>query len=941
MVRVFRMIKVLSGVNNGWKKDWKKRRGFFFSTDALLALGLIIVVLGFASMLYVKKPVFVMSDYKAEDLISVLSELKINEINNSYKDYLVSNGIIKDYDLNKSILEVIGKLFVSGHETEAGLLFANITKPLFDERFNYGLYLDDNPVFVSDNNTSPRNSISFSRLISGIQEEKPVEGYTARAFITSLTGKVFSNYVFFGGLEGQGNLSVRIGLPNYNEIIRVYFEFDTDSNFSLFINNNFAGSYPNSGCSGGGFMRPYKCEVNQTYYSLFHQGDNRVRIVFYNDLNHSFVGGGFLRIDFETDDLNYSSIDYDQDKNLVSSKQNFIGVEGVINKYGSFFVPGYLNSMSLFLNFTTDYPIFVNIGNVTVYDGAINNDTGNMSVYIDNSTLSSLLDYNDLSLKTVPIKIGHAEVENVSVVGHEADVVLITDLSGSMNWRFDSDSNGIVRDCDDPNLFNDNTKRISVAKCLDKEFIDIIMNESSPGNRLWLVDFNSQANSFYSDDKDELKAHVDSYPDSPSGGTCICCAVNKAFEILSTYSNSSRKKFVVVMTDGLPTYCCDKKISYCYWWWCVYECETTGNYTYYQYYSSSCSGGSSDCTGDDCEGPINSSIYSSYRVHHYLNASVYTIGFGPVVNCENANYTLTQMAFIGNGSYYGSQDPNRLSDIYKEIGHTINNKSAIYEYQKILVNNVTSTLYDNSFIWINYTPLNPPVVYGRIPIRLETEEFGNNETTGSFTVPENTTVIDAYVTSFSSYYWSSYLSVNSEEVFNLSKYGSEFPFLGDPFLINIPVDKINEGVNNVLLKTSPNVSIYTGGSPDDKTVYTILIRNFVSYSAVDSRASGCNWTVNFEDGTNTSLLIPNSYSGTEHCVYNASASGTNCLFNGSSTTNDAVNQAVCELLSQLDPDSNGELDVIISQDSIDLEIVVVGKVPSLWGPAVMKLVVWQ
>ena len=688
-------------------------------------------------------------------------------------------------------------------------------------------------------------------------------------------------------------------------------------------------------------MKAYKCSVNSSYFNLLHVGTNQIGITFNNDLNHSYIGGGFIRVDFDTPNLNYSDIAYDEDKNTVSQKEWLIGVNGIINKYGSVYIPGNLTSMELFLNFTADYPIFVNLGNTTIYDGNINNDTGNISILLNNSKLSSILNYSKISLKTLPLRMGHSEVKEIGVIGHKADVVLITDLSGSMSWRFDSDDTGTVRNCTDPLLYDNSTRRISVAKCLDKQFIDIIMNESNPGNRMWLVDFNNDANSYYSDDKTQLEEHVDGYPDDPSGGTCICCAINKAYNILNEYSNDSRDKFVIVMTDGLPNYCCGRQLDYCSWFWCYYKCDSTGNSTSEQYHSSSCSGGTDDCTGTDCEGPINSSIYAAHRVHQEQNATIDTIGFGPVSNCTNANYTLTRIAYEGNGTYFKSQDPSKLSEIYTVIAHRINNRSAIYKYQRILVNNVTSSLYDNSYLLMNYTPLVPPYVYGKIPIRIETDNFNNNITQGSFFIPENTTVIESYATSYSSYYWSSNLTINSEQVFNLDEFGSEYNLLGDPFIINIPLNRIKTGNNSVIIKTASSQNNITGGSTDDKVIYTLLIPNFVTYSAVKPTAEGCNWNIYFEDGTNTTIKVPEDYSGTEQCQYNTSSNEAACTYNGSQETEDAINKAMCGLFGQLDPDKNGKLNIKISQDSLRLDVIVIKRVPSLWGPAVLRLNVWN
>ncbi len=917
----------------------KDRRALFFTIDAILAFSLIMLTLFLISKMYLRTEQQVNVNYASYDLVNVLSNIKIGSINNSYAQDLINKGVVKNYELNNSVLEMIGRLWVSGYKTEARELFENITYELLPEYYGIALYIDDTPVY--EHNVSSREEVySYSRMISGIEEQKPTEGYTARVFINSVNGKISNSYVFFGGLVGQGNITVYLNLPQNFTVSSAYMELDSGSNFSLFINNNYSGHYL-EGCSDGGFMRAYKCQINDSYLTFFRSGLNTIKFVFDNNSN-SYIGGGFFRVSFSTQELNFTDVSYDRTTNTATKKLWLPGISGVINLYSSFYVPGNLTSMNLFLNYTTNYPIFVKIGNTTVYDGEITNTTGNVSVLLTNSNFTSI-NYTDISSKTIPLRIGHKEVEELTIIGHEADIVLITDLSGSMRWKIgdDSDEDGVIRDCSDPHLYDNDTRRISLAKCLDKQFIDIVLNESEEAhNRIWLVDFNDQANYYFSENKTLLKNHVDNYPDSPSGGTCICCAINMAYNLLNTYSNSSRKKFVIVMTDGLATYCCGRELDYCIWWWCFYKCDPTGTSTTEEYWSSNCGGGSEDCTGDDCEGPIASTLNATERIHNDLNTTVYSIGFGPVVNCENANYTLQKIAELGNGSYYGSTDPNKLSEIYEQIAHEINNKSALYEYQKILAKNVFSQLHPNSYLEIVYHPTTPPLIYGKIPIRLETQNFGNTVTQGTLHIPNNVSVAEAFVTSYSSYYWTDNLTINGVRAFNLSEFGSTYTTLGDPFLVYIPTQHIISGDNSILISTASSLNNYTGGSPDDKAVYTILIKNYVSYTAAEENANGCNWLVYFEDNSNTTIKTPVSYSGNNTCVYNATQSGTNCIYDGSHTTNDAINKAVCEMLFLLDPDHNGRLNVNIDQDSLGFDIIVVSKVPSLWGPSIIKINVW-
>ena len=202
--------------------------------------------------------------------------------------------------------------------------------------------------------------------------------------------------------------------------------------------------------------------------------------------------------------------------------------------YDSYHIPGTVNNISLYLHYLADHTqsnntFFLTIGNTTVYTD--NYTTTEQTILLDDSQLSSMLNYSLLSNTTVPVRLGFEnlsyEVEYTGV----ADVIVITDVSGSMDWRFDTDTSGIARSCSDPNLSDPSTKRISVAKCLDKQFAIDILNIS--GNQLGLVSYRASTDDIepLTTDLTTINNAVDSY--YASGGTCICCGINSAKNELS------------------------------------------------------------------------------------------------------------------------------------------------------------------------------------------------------------------------------------------------------------------------------------------------------------------------------------------------------------------------------------------------------------------------
>jgi len=911
---------------------FKSRKAIFFTVDALLASSLILIGLLAAYSLYSRQITPDNIWYSSSSIMESLSSIKAGQLNISYISYLVSSGAIKNSSLNDSAVELIGELWATGKADEARELSQElIDSSLSGELSGMGaaIYVNGQEIysqnsFLSSEENSSYLSSSF-RLVSGIKEATPKEGYSSRAILSAISSKIQPSYAYFGGLVGQGNITQFMMLPQtYTNISSAYLEMDVPANFTFKINGNNSGTYP-AGCSGGGFMRAYQCSINSSYLGNFRPGLNTIEFIFSN-YSSAYLSGGFLRVITSTSDLNYSDVSYDPYSNTASKTEYLPGISYVVNLYSSVYAPGNITNLEIFLNYTTDLPLFVNLAGVPVY---YSEAEGRIAVTIDNATLASMLNYSAISDKTLPLKIGHYALNNTgNISGGNADVAIITDISASMKGRIgDNDSNGDARTCDQADYFtNPHVRRLNVAVCLNEIFINTIMNLS--GNRIWLVTFNDAAVYYYNQSSGVLIEYVNNknyYPwNNPSGNTCTCCALNRAYGILSQNSNSSRKKYVILMTDGIPNECCGLNSTG--------GCNQSGLSNSSQYKPSTCDEDYvSDCAGNDCTGPMQSAINAAARIGSINRSSIYSIGLGPMGSCTNANYTMTQIAEKGNGTFFGSTNVTQLTQFVQQLANEIVNQSLVYQYQIVVISGVNSTLSPNSYVKLNYTPSSPPFIFGKIPITLESQSFGNYITSGILQIPEGVAVSDAKVTSYSGVYWTHNLTVNSVRVFNLSDFGSNYQSLGDPFLVSIPINQINSGNNSILISTGTSSTSDFGGSPDDRVIYTLLMNNSVSYSAVDSNALGCNWTLEFNDGTNTTIKVPSDYSGTKSCSFRTA----------SYDHSDSTDLAVYSMLSQLDLNKDGLLDVNINQQSLSIETFAVGGVPSMWGPAKVEARVWK
>jgi len=197
--------------------------------------------------------------------------------------------------------------------------------------------------------------------------------------------------------------------------------------------------------------------------------------------------------------------------------------------------------------------------------------------------------------------------------GESADSVLVTDVSGSMN--------------------DDN--KINLAKQADLLFVDTVLDIT--GNKIGAVSYESNVRDVepLTDSKITLQNEINSY--YANGGTCICCGINQAKDILLS-SSSDNKKFMIVMTDGRATYYCNSFLDY---------------------------------EGSGTTGGISDPLDNQWAIDAGQNAcdqgiTVFTVGFGVDAYTE----TLKQIA-CDESLYYDASNTQDIIDIYEEIGQEI------------------------------------------------------------------------------------------------------------------------------------------------------------------------------------------------------------------------------------------------------------------------------
>ncbi|MBS3100563.1 hypothetical protein J4204_00335, partial [Candidatus Woesearchaeota archaeon] len=275
-------------------------KGMFFTIDSLLASGIIIVSILLISNFYISQPDKVNVNYAAHDMVRAFSSMKVGEAKNDYVKSLIDSGEITN--TNNSILEQIGELWADDKLNLSYNLTKNLSEEIIPDNFGFSVLVNGEEIY-SRNKSVKRALVSSRKIITGIAKAKPTEGFTARVLLTGIKSKKTNAYAYFGGYEGDGNLTKRLVLPkDIASFNSSYLEVDAGATFNLYINNAFSGTYV-KGSSGGGNMLADKWNISDVYLANFVPGTNTIGINF-TGAGTPYIAGGFLRVAYTTASYN-------------------------------------------------------------------------------------------------------------------------------------------------------------------------------------------------------------------------------------------------------------------------------------------------------------------------------------------------------------------------------------------------------------------------------------------------------------------------------------------------------------------------------------------------------------------------------------------------------------------------------------------------------------
>ncbi|MBU0894690.1 MAG: VWA domain-containing protein [Nanoarchaeota archaeon] len=843
----------------------KNRRGYYFSLDAFLAL---VIILGI--VLFIKpSSTHVSQEVNVQyDLLEVLSNIKIVELDNSEAQALIFSSNITN--LNQSVLEQIGE-FYANSDMNAEILANSILNDLgLDE--NVGLYFN-NMLIANSNETDlggAKDVWTSRQIISGINNNvnSSSSGFSSRAFLFS--ENKFS-YFYLGGYIGDGNITLDLG----ENVVFTRGEAVFSGPFNLSVNGGSAVSY---NATPG---EPFGFNISSGFVT-----DNNY--LYFTSSENLYIAGGFVK-----------SI-YNESQSIhTNGKFKFPGIKGLINIYDSFYVPGLLQSMEVFLNYTSPYNVFFTIGNRTLYSG---NGTNVEYTLTDAYLRNNLNDYLGMDYKTIPFRFGLENVSYVLNLTRNADVFSVTDLSGSMGEGWCSVTpyficNWNQATCEGFLCNGVWTTKLDLAKQANNVFIDAVLSSSI--NRVGLIGYEGyvRMGDSYDLSNDVVALHNVVAGWNDGGGTCICCGINEGVDRLNNQSVPENFRSIVVMTDGEANVHCPKQ-------------GVTPDLNY---------NGITDDAGDDA-------IKAACDAYDDYGIIVYAIAFG-----DDADKNTTEaIADCGGGDFY-SGNVSDLVDIYEDVAEQIIN--AAYSEQTIVAQGVYTEVYPSSYISVDFDR----TLSHKLLISAESPIFGSTAPIGNFSLPFDAAPYEVSVTSYSGSRWTSKVEIYDNNlggwntIFNLSEYGDIYTELGDPYLINIPLSEVRPGENSVRVSLGVGSENFTSGSQYNKIIYSVA-KNISGFSPIVASAKGCIWTIEFEDGTNSTMVFPPSYSGTEICSYTSAG----YVFN----PNDAIDYAIYDLLLSLDLDGDGRVETKFEENELTIASFEVNGIPFVWETEVQARV-WR
>lgn len=145
------------------------KKGVFFTIDSIIAGGIILITIAFASSLYAEEQPIFHINYLSQDIIKSLSAITAGQSSNGYIKSLAGSGAIDN--ANNTILKQIVEFWAEEEAVLANKTTANVTAPFVPDTMGFGIWIDNEAVYTRDIPIK-KSLVSSKKVISGVEKGK-------------------------------------------------------------------------------------------------------------------------------------------------------------------------------------------------------------------------------------------------------------------------------------------------------------------------------------------------------------------------------------------------------------------------------------------------------------------------------------------------------------------------------------------------------------------------------------------------------------------------------------------------------------------------------------------------------------------------------------------------------------------------------------------------
>jgi hypothetical protein len=470
--------------------------------------------------------------------------------------------------------------------------------------------------------------------------------------------------------------------------------------------------------------------------------------------------------------------------------------------------------------------------------------------------------------------------------------------------------------------------RIELSACLTTYFIEELLGGEGDV-RMGIVGYGTNALEIdivnLTTNVSTLTTFSNNMVNTNRGWTCTSCGIAAATNLLMQ-DEFNRTKIMIVMTDGMANK--------------YYGGGTQGhsngalppNPPVIRDYNTVLGGSTTDVSGSESD----SRYYADFvKDNEYTNMTVYSFSFAAPSSAtsflQNLSSNNHPNAIDPDGEYFfkAEDDANSFLIAFNSILEGITAAAFVSQLIDVEIDafDIFESSIRDSYIEYEYTPsFTRPA--GKIKITNE-EGFSNEDCNQIFDLDlhSQAQIGEGFLTSYTGNIWTTRAEINSEDIFNYDIFNEALGRLGDPFVLGIPNNILNNNNNEVELTLSDGTNTITNCNEHNKLIYDVYYPSSFSTTTIQEKSTGCNWNYTYQGNTHE-VTIPSAYLGTEKCS-----------LPNTYEQDDTMHLLGYQIINSLTHDN--ELVIDLANSNFQVNVAALEDIPYMWGPSIIGVTVWR